>query len=157
MISDDIAEPRVIDRALATFLAEIDRNLAVTISQIQALPPHIADRPGAEYLTFELRPSRGRPDLQDNGRCYLLVVPAGAPKASWEHSNRAVTGRGRAPEMLSRRERETLSYIARGFTHQQTATRMGVSKATVDTYVARVRAKLNLGNKAELAIAALRV
>ncbi|GAB3439919.1 response regulator [Actinophytocola sediminis] len=56
---------------------------------------------------------------------------------------------------LSPREQETLSYIARGFTHGQTATRMGVSKATVDTYVARIRAKLQVGNKAELAIAAL--
>jgi DNA-binding NarL/FixJ family response regulator len=57
---------------------------------------------------------------------------------------------------LSKREREALCYIARGFTHQQAARRMGVSKATVDTYVARIRAKLRLGNKAELALAALR-
>jgi DNA-binding NarL/FixJ family response regulator len=57
---------------------------------------------------------------------------------------------------LSRREQEALAYIARGFTHQQTATRMGVSKATVDTYIARIRTKLGLGNKAELALAALR-
>jgi DNA-binding NarL/FixJ family response regulator len=68
---------------------------------------------------------------------------------------------GRVPatgkeEPLSPREQETLRYIARGFTHQQTATRMGVSKATVDTYIARIRTKLNLGNKAELTMAALR-
>jgi DNA-binding NarL/FixJ family response regulator len=63
--------------------------------------------------------------------------------------------RAGAGNALSRREREVLSYIARGFTHQQTATRMGVSKPTVDTYVVRVRAKLGLGNKAELALAAL--
>jgi DNA-binding NarL/FixJ family response regulator len=68
--------------------------------------------------------------------------------------------RGTAPttarDQLSPREQEALSFIARGFTHQQTATRMGVSKATVDTYIARIRTKLNLGNKAELALAALR-
>jgi DNA-binding NarL/FixJ family response regulator len=61
-----------------------------------------------------------------------------------------------SPEQLSLREQEALAYIARGFTHQQTATRMGVSKSTVDTYIARIRTKLNLGNKAELALAALR-
>jgi DNA-binding NarL/FixJ family response regulator len=66
------------------------------------------------------------------------------------------TGRAVHREDLSPRERETLSYIARGFTHQQTATRMGVSKSTVDTYIVRIRNKLNLGNKAELALAALR-
>lgn len=62
----------------------------------------------------------------------------------------------RPQEALSPREQEALGYIARGFTHQQTATRMGLSKATVDTYVARIRTKLQLGNKAELALAALR-
>jgi DNA-binding NarL/FixJ family response regulator len=59
----------------------------------------------------------------------------------------------RAP--LSDREQEALAYISSGFTHQ-TARRMGVSKATVDTYVARIRTKLRIGNKAELALAALR-
>jgi DNA-binding CsgD family transcriptional regulator len=33
---------------------------------------------------------------------------------------------------------------------------MGVSKATVDTYVERIRAKLQVGNKADLTRAALR-
>ncbi len=56
---------------------------------------------------------------------------------------------------LSGREQEALSYIAAGFTHAQTATRMGVTKATVDTYVDRIRRKLGLGNKAELTRAAL--
>jgi DNA-binding NarL/FixJ family response regulator len=61
-----------------------------------------------------------------------------------------------ARTVLSGREQQALAYIARGFTHQQTATRMGVSKATVDTYIGRIRGKLRIGNKAELALAALR-
>ncbi|MBO3744440.1 response regulator transcription factor [Streptosporangiaceae bacterium NEAU-GS5] len=56
---------------------------------------------------------------------------------------------------LSVREGEALGLIARGFTHSQVATRMGVTKATVDTYVERIRAKLQVGNKAELTRAAL--
>jgi DNA-binding NarL/FixJ family response regulator len=63
----------------------------------------------------------------------------------------------RPREELSPREQEALGFIAQGFTHQQTANRMGVSKATVDTYVARIRTKLQLGNKAELVLAALRL
>lgn len=55
---------------------------------------------------------------------------------------------------LSPREEEALDLIARGLTHAQTASRMGVSRATVDTYVERIRAKLHVGNKAELAQAA---
>lgn len=57
---------------------------------------------------------------------------------------------------LSPREEQALTFIAKGFTHAQTATRMGVSKATVDTYVERIRAKLQVGNKADLTRAALR-
>jgi two-component system nitrate/nitrite response regulator NarL len=56
---------------------------------------------------------------------------------------------------LSPREEEALDLIARGLTHAQAAARMGVSRATVDTYVERIRAKLHVGNKAELAQAAI--
>jgi DNA-binding NarL/FixJ family response regulator len=56
---------------------------------------------------------------------------------------------------LSPREREALCWIARGLTHAQAAARMRVSKPTVDTYVTRARAKLKLGNKADLTRAAL--
>jgi DNA-binding NarL/FixJ family response regulator len=61
-----------------------------------------------------------------------------------------------ATAALSPREEQALTLIAKGFTHAQTATRMGVSKATVDTYVERIRAKLQVGNKADLTRAALR-
>jgi two-component system, NarL family, nitrate/nitrite response regulator NarL len=55
---------------------------------------------------------------------------------------------------LSAREDEALRLIACGFTHSQVARRMGVKKTTVDTYIERVRAKLRVGNKAELTRAA---
>ena len=51
---------------------------------------------------------------------------------------------------LAPREEEALEYIARGFTHAQAARRMGVSPATIDTYVKRIRQKLGIGNKADL-------
>ncbi|MFC9429443.1 LuxR C-terminal-related transcriptional regulator [Streptomyces sp. NPDC056987] len=64
-------------------------------------------------------------------------------------------GDGAVGPRLSAREEETLSYVARGFTHAQIATRLGVRKTTVDTYVERIRAKLQVGNKAELTRAAM--
>jgi DNA-binding NarL/FixJ family response regulator len=51
---------------------------------------------------------------------------------------------------LAPREIETLRLIAFGLTHTQIATRMGLSEATVNTYAKRIRAKLNVSNKAEL-------
>jgi len=56
---------------------------------------------------------------------------------------------------LSKREDEVLRQISRGLTHGQIATRLGISPHTVDTYVKRIRAKLGVGNKAELTRAAL--
>ncbi len=51
---------------------------------------------------------------------------------------------------LSGREIQVLRQISRGLTHGQIATRLGISPHTVDTYVKRIRAKLGVGNKAEL-------
>jgi DNA-binding NarL/FixJ family response regulator len=56
---------------------------------------------------------------------------------------------------LSGREEQVLRQISRGLTHSQIATRLGISPHTVDTYVKRIRAKLGVGNKAELTRAAL--
>jgi DNA-binding NarL/FixJ family response regulator len=60
-----------------------------------------------------------------------------------------------AAPSLSQRERQVLRQIAHGRTHGQIARALGISQHTVDTYVKRIRSKLNVGNKAELTRAAL--
>ncbi|MEX5636271.1 response regulator transcription factor [Parafrankia sp. FMc2] len=60
-----------------------------------------------------------------------------------------------ARPQLSEREEQVLGLIAEGLTHGQIATRLGVAVTTVNTYVKRTRAKLMLGNKAELVRVAL--
>jgi DNA-binding NarL/FixJ family response regulator len=67
----------------------------------------------------------------------------------------ATAAKPASAQQLSPREEEALALIARGLTHTQVATRMGISPATVDTYVERIRSKLQLGNKAELTRAAM--
>lgn len=51
---------------------------------------------------------------------------------------------------LSRREREVLAGIARGFSNRQLATELKLSTKTVETYRGRLYQKLNLHNRAEL-------
>ncbi|MFI1168112.1 response regulator transcription factor [Streptomyces sp. NPDC020801] len=51
---------------------------------------------------------------------------------------------------LAPRERETLRHIAAGRTYLQTARHMGLSRHTVDEYLRRIRAKLNINSTAEL-------
>jgi DNA-binding CsgD family transcriptional regulator len=58
---------------------------------------------------------------------------------------------------LAPRELEALMLIVQGFTQAQTAVRMGVSAATVDTYMRRIRHKLGAGNKADLTRRALQL
>ncbi|NUR24784.1 MAG: response regulator transcription factor [Catenulispora sp.] len=93
-------------------------------------------------------------------------VPKSSPPEKFVATVLAVAaGEGVAPPVvaeqagvtLSPRERAVLTQIAWGLTHDQIARRLGISKHTVDTYVKRVRAKLNLGNKAELTRAAVRM
>jgi DNA-binding NarL/FixJ family response regulator len=59
------------------------------------------------------------------------------------------------PDALTVRERQVLALVADGWTHKQIGTRLYLSKATVDTYVQRIRQKLGLRNKAELTRAAM--
>ncbi len=63
----------------------------------------------------------------------------------------------RPPVTLSRREKEALLHISQGLTQAQAANRMGVSPATVDTYVKRIRRKVGPGNKADLTRQAMKL
>ena len=86
----------------------------------------------------------------------VRTVAAGACFWPEDWTSRPPAGRAEAPEyQLSEREEQVLSQIARGLTHGQIATRLGISPHTVDTYVKRIRSKLGVGNKAELTRAAL--
>ncbi|MFD3543064.1 response regulator transcription factor [Streptomyces sp. NPDC058662] len=51
---------------------------------------------------------------------------------------------------LAPREQEALRHIAAGRTYLQTARNMGLSKHTVDAYLRRIRAKLDVHSTAEL-------
>jgi DNA-binding NarL/FixJ family response regulator len=67
----------------------------------------------------------------------------------------AAIGAASGLDCLSERECQVLRGIAQGLTHGQVARRLGISRHTVDTYVKRIRAKLCVGNKAELTRVAL--
>lgn len=74
---------------------------------------------------------------------------------SCNNTDMEVTPESAGNSTLSRREEEVLRQIANGLTHGQIARRLGISQHTVNTYVKRIRAKMSLGNKAELTRAAV--
>ncbi|WP_438485057.1 response regulator transcription factor [Streptomyces sp. S186] len=109
-------------------------------------------------------------DAADVERCFgagavAHVSKNGALECFVETVRGAVAGKSRETQdsserggtSLSSRERVVLRLIADGLTHAQIARRLSISTNTVNTYIKRVRAKLNLGNKADLTRAALRV
>ena len=53
-------------------------------------------------------------------------------------------------DLLSRREREVLRYIARGYTYKEVAHELHISIKTVETHVSAVLRKLQLSNRYEL-------
>jgi len=57
---------------------------------------------------------------------------------------------GAIPASLTPRERDVLMMVAKGLTHKQIGSRLNLAKATIDTYVHRVRQKVGTGNKADL-------
>jgi len=59
-------------------------------------------------------------------------------------------GGRRAVARLAPREVATLRLIAVGLTHSAAARELGLTEATVSTYIKRIRHKLDAGNKAEL-------
>ncbi|BDT92428.1 hypothetical protein IFM12275_24040 [Nocardia sputorum] len=136
--------------------------LRMLTAQLPVLVISASDDPGhvANYLQTG---AAGYLSLSATESAYLTAIRTVARGGLYVSSELAHSLRrtivtptlGDLDSVLSKRERETLACIARGLTHQQTARRMSVSKATVDTYVARVRTKLKVGNKAELTMVAL--
>ncbi|HEX2298071.1 MAG TPA: helix-turn-helix transcriptional regulator [Pseudonocardiaceae bacterium] len=64
--------------------------------------------------------------------------------------NLAPTTTSTSSPSLTPRELETLRLIAAGCTYLQAARQMGLSRHTVDAYLRRIRAKLDINNTAEL-------
>ncbi|WP_405725262.1 helix-turn-helix transcriptional regulator [Streptomyces sp. NBC_01537] len=58
---------------------------------------------------------------------------------------------------LSPRERQVLAHIAAGYTHFQTSRRLSISQSSVDTYLQRIRTKLDAPTRADLIRAAIRL
>jgi DNA-binding NarL/FixJ family response regulator len=113
----------------------------------------------SEYGAYVRGGATGVISKRESGECVvqaLHAVASGARVCPGDVGDRPVVERTELSEFhLSEREEQVLRQISRGLTHGQIATRLGISPHTVDTYVKRIRAKLGVGNKAELTRAAL--
>lgn len=72
------------------------------------------------------------------------------PERLFQHPEERPRGAAGRSLLLAPREIETLELVVGGLTHAQAARKLGVAETTVNGYIARIGAKLNVGNKAEL-------
>jgi DNA-binding NarL/FixJ family response regulator len=82
------------------------------------------------------------------GDAYFSPRLAGFVLDAFRGDTQAATGS--EPDGLTRREREVLRLIARGYTYKETAERLFISARTVETHVSAVLRKLQLSDRREL-------
>lgn len=106
------------------------------------------------YLTMG---ATGIVDRRSSAEELLSTVVTALDSGETEIPAQASTRQRLGADQLSPREQQVIRHIAGGLTHGQVARLLGISPHTVDTYVKRIRSKLDLGNKAELTRAAIDV
>ncbi|AGZ46039.1 Transcription factor [Actinoplanes friuliensis DSM 7358] len=119
---------------------------------------HWSDRTRVVVMSASERPEDVAQTMAAGARAYVHKGNSAERYVSTVHAAAAGLARAAAPDpagKLSPRERLVLTGIAGGRTHDQIARQLGISRHTVDTYVKRVRAKMNVGNKAELTRASM--
>jgi DNA-binding NarL/FixJ family response regulator len=99
--------------------------------------------------------------LKDRADAELLTAVRAAASGDQYVSPRVAAGvdalrRGSRDDLLSARETEVLRLIALGHTGREIATKLRVSKRTVDTVRAELHSRLHAATRAELVQAALR-
>ena len=144
------------------------------MSGLDALRQILEERPDTRVLVLTMHddPAYGRSLLAAEvvGYCYERLLAAGAlgyvtKKAADRElllgirtvcKGRPFVDLSQAQEMLSKqaplsqRERQVLSELAHGFTHQEIADRLALSIKTVETYLDRLSTKLGLRRRADL-------
>ena len=92
----------------------------------------------------------------------IRAVAAGKPALHPSVALKMMTQSGRQPrpsleQILTEREIDVLALVARGRTNEEIAQCLGVSERTVGTHVSNLLQKLNLANRTQAALYALRV
>jgi DNA-binding NarL/FixJ family response regulator len=86
----------------------------------------------------------------------MLAVAAMPPSSERASPARQATGHDQVLQSLSSREREVLQLLAEGLSDQQIADQLFLSKRTVSTHVASIRAKLGVDSRTAAAGVAIR-
>lgn len=129
--------------------------VALTVSDAQEDMAQ-AFRAGARgYLLKSMEPDEVIEALVRAVRGEVVVAPAMTEKLA-RLLDAKDDARGSLLDQLTQREREILSYLARGMSNKAIAQALGISADTVKLHVRNVLAKLNLSSRVEAAVFAVK-
>lgn len=141
---------------------EVLEKLAKKLPQVRVLMLSMHDEPGYVRRAIELGAAGYL--LKSSGRDELLrairAVADGGVYIQGELMEplvSAVVHEGSVPGRLSPREREVLQLVANGFENKQIATELGLSEATVKTYMRGIFERLEVAGRAEAVAVGLRL
>ena len=107
----------------------------------------------AGYLLKDVRPQELGEAIRTVSRGEALLHPAAAAKLMHEFAHE---DRPSAAQTLTKRELEVLRLIARGRANKEIALELGVAEKTAKTHVSNILQKLNLADRTQAALYAVR-
>jgi len=105
----------------------------------------------AGYLLKDIHPQQLAEAIRTVYRGEALLHPTVAAKLMHE-----VARRPAVPDALTSRELDVLHHIARGMSNKEIARELGVAEKTVKTHVSNILQKLNLADRTQAALYAVR-
>jgi DNA-binding NarL/FixJ family response regulator len=114
-----------------------------------------AIRAGLDDPTFAARWAEGHAMTLEQGIAEAQALKTRAPAIQEPEAPRHAQDAPPGPthlDMLTPREREVASLIALGLSNREVASRLVVSKRTVDAHMASILAKLGFANRAQVAV-----
>ncbi len=106
------------------------------------------------YLLKDVSPSELLAAIRQAARGQSTLTPVIARRLLREFS--PADSSWPAPEPLTDRETEVLKELAHGYSNEEIAEHLFISEATARTHVSKILAKLNLNNRTQAALYALR-
>jgi DNA-binding CsgD family transcriptional regulator/tetratricopeptide (TPR) repeat protein len=157
-----VAEQALGNHAMAVRLLAASDQLRGTVGMVIAVPlwksvvdaTIAATRAQLGDAGFETAWAEGRADLVWENVESLLDAAVAPPTAP--HSAYTSDSEGSALDTLTARERQVAGLIGRGMTSREIARALVISVKTADTHAGRLREKLGLRSRAEIAIWAVR-
>ncbi len=150
----DLSMPKLGGLEAIAAISEISPKTRVVVLTMHDTPRHLRSALAAGASGYVVKELASREILEairaaDSGQVFVRMSIANDVLDESE-TGEARKRRGVPEVTLSKREREVLYLIARGYTNKEAAEALGVGKKSIDSYRARLQQKLELSRRSDL-------